>query len=222
MKLSQRLNGILEFVTPCTQAADIGCDHGLLSAQMLLSGKAGRVVAGDISGPSLEKAAVLAKSLHLEDRLETRLGDGLAVLKPGEAESIVIAGMGAMLICKMLKKGEQIAKSAQELVLSPNNYEDRLRAYLIENGFAINREQYVFDGGRYYSVISAQAGKREDYSPRELLLGKKSCNDGGYQEYLDYKRGMLQQIVNNAALGGGQAREAERLLAILEEQGDQQ
>ena len=37
------------------------------------------------------------------DRVELRLGNGLEVLRPGEAEDIVIAGMGAETICEILE-----------------------------------------------------------------------------------------------------------------------
>ena len=221
MKLSQRLKAIVAFVKPCKTAADIGCDHGMTAAELILSGRAERVIAGDISKASLEKAVVLAASLGLSDRLEARAGDGLEVLQAGEADCIVIAGLGAMLMIKMLEAQEAAAKAAKQLVLSPNNYEERLRSYCAEAGFYIERENYVYDGGRYYPVLSVQPGTPEEYTPAELYLGKAERSEGGYYEFLAEKRRALRRIIRQAEAGGGQALEAERILNLLEGAGDE-
>lgn len=218
MRLSQRLQAILEWVEPCGTAADIGCDHGRLSAELLLSGRAERVIAADISRPSLEKAVRLGRELGLEGRLETRAGDGLSVLKRGEADCIVMAGMGAMLMATLLEREEETAKAAGQLVLSPNNYEERLRAYLVGNGFLIEKERYLFEAGHYYPILSVHAGQAEPYSPAELLLGRAERSQGGREAYCSYKKETLRGIVRAAALGGGRAEEALEVLGILEEE----
>ncbi len=42
----------------------------------------------------------------MEDYIQTRLSDGVAALKPGEADTILIAGMGGGLVKHILESGE--------------------------------------------------------------------------------------------------------------------
>ena len=49
MELTDRLRAILDFVEPADTAADIGCDHGMISAALIEEKKARHVFACDIS-----------------------------------------------------------------------------------------------------------------------------------------------------------------------------
>ncbi len=150
----------MDMLSPCNTVADIGCDHGRLAAALLQSGTAQRVVAADISPASLEKARRLCSLCGLEDSLTLRLGDGLSILSPGEAEGIAILGMGGTLIARLLDATPDVAKHA-ELVLCPMRAADDLRYYLCHNGYAILDERLVADSRRVYQLIRARAGTPE-------------------------------------------------------------
>ncbi|MFA7164139.1 MAG: class I SAM-dependent methyltransferase, partial [Eubacteriales bacterium] len=94
MKIKRRLKAIANMVEPTKVIADIGTDHGYIPAYLVEKGIVDRGIAADVSRGSLAKAQDLIRAMGLEDRIETRLGDGLSVLKVGEANTIVIAGMG--------------------------------------------------------------------------------------------------------------------------------
>ncbi len=81
-------------------AADIGCDHGKLSAALAGSGRCPLVLACDLRPDPLQKARV---TCALREQVQFRLGSGLEVLTPGEAEEIIIAGMGAETIIEILE-----------------------------------------------------------------------------------------------------------------------
>lgn len=161
MEKRLRISAIVEMMPSCQTAADIGADHGQTSAMLLTGGKAQRTITTDISSESLSKARRLANQLGLQQQMEFRVGDGLSVLKKGEAQGIIISGMGAVLIIQILKQQLEVAKSAQTLVLSPNNYEDRLRVFLWENGFQIADECIAQEGARFYQIISAKPGQEQ-------------------------------------------------------------
>ena len=67
--------------------ADIGADHGRLSAVMLLSGARSALVA-DISAAALEKARKRLHALGLDNRATFAVADGLAQSVPGAAEAL--------------------------------------------------------------------------------------------------------------------------------------
>ena len=93
LRLDERLRAIEDLAPACRCFADIGCDHGRLGAQMLLSGRAQRVWFTDISAPSIEKARVLIRKLGLSDRAVFRVGDGARALdQPPDAAASSGAG----------------------------------------------------------------------------------------------------------------------------------
>jgi tRNA (adenine22-N1)-methyltransferase len=87
----ERLACAMELLGGEKVVADIGCDHGRLSCALVQSGRAERCIAVDISAPSLKKAEKLAAQLGVSDRVETRLGDGLAPLATGEADALAVS-----------------------------------------------------------------------------------------------------------------------------------
>ncbi|MBQ9941446.1 MAG: SAM-dependent methyltransferase [Christensenellaceae bacterium] len=171
MQLTKRMECLLAFCLPSAVIADIGCDHGQVAAELARRGIAERVIAADISAPSLDKARRLAEKLHIEDKVTCRLGSGLAVLKKGEANGAIFAGMGTPLIIELLEAEKETARALDFLVLSPNVYPDRLRRYLTENGWLIEKEAMVHED-KFYPVMLARRGQPRPYSEDELLIGR--------------------------------------------------
>lgn len=130
------------------------------------------MVAADISAPSLEKARILAVECGLEDRISLRLGSGLGVLEPEEAQGALLLGMGGELIARILEEAPDIAGKLT-LVLQPMQHGDRLRAYLRSRGYAILDEALVREGRRIHEMMKVRraAGalpERTDGMPDEI------------------------------------------------------
>ncbi|MFA7164087.1 MAG: class I SAM-dependent methyltransferase, partial [Eubacteriales bacterium] len=128
--------------------------------------------AADVSRGSLAKAQDLIRAMGLEDRIETRLGDGLSVLKVGEANSIVIAGMGGILISQILEKDKQIGQAVDSLVLQPMTASRELRQWLSENNYSITKEDLVKEGKKIYELILAIPGNWQIENDIHLEIGK--------------------------------------------------
>ena len=95
--LRPRLSRALDMLRGSQTVADIGSDHGRLAVALLQQGAAERVIACDISAPSLEKARALCSRCGLGGRMDFRVADGLGGLRPGEADALVMAGMGGLV-----------------------------------------------------------------------------------------------------------------------------
>ena len=75
-------------------AADVGCDHGFLTAKLLEIVPGLTMLASDVSAPSLEKARRLLGARGLSERANITVADGLsAVDRPVDA--VMILGMGS-------------------------------------------------------------------------------------------------------------------------------
>ena len=89
--LDARLSAAAELVRPGEPVADIGCDHGKLTAVLAASGRYPKVIGADLRPGPLAKAEQTLEYAGCKDRAELRLGDGLSVLSPGEVSTIVLA-----------------------------------------------------------------------------------------------------------------------------------
>ncbi len=155
MILSPRLNAIAQLVPTAHTLADIGTDHGFIPLYLIQQNRIKRAIAADISAGSLDKARRLIRQHQLEHCIETRLGNGLSVLMPGEADIILIAGMGGILIRDIIDQHEEIARSADALILQPMIAQAELRYWLLHNGYEITDEELVKEDRRIYEIIVA-------------------------------------------------------------------
>lgn len=130
--------------------ADIGTDHGFVPIELIKSGKCKGAIASDINiGPAeIAKSNIKKEGLSIQ----VRVGSGLSVLKKGEAEEIIIAGMGGKLISDIIAADMDIAKNAR-LILQPMNAQYELRKFLTENKFFVEHEDLALEGFKVYNVI---------------------------------------------------------------------
>jgi len=197
MMLSDRLKTIADFVPLNSIVGDIGTDHGYLPVYLIEKGISKKVIASDISKNSLEKIIQLVKLKGLEDKIDIRLGDGLEVFKPFEVDTLVIAGMGGLLIRDILDENKKIADSIVNFILQPNMASKELREYLYENSFEIVDEKLVKEAGKFYEIIFAKRGK--DYVEDDIYLefGKRLFlnKDPLLKEYIQHKIAMVESII---------------------------
>lgn len=139
--------------------ADIGTDHGLLPAYLLVTGRSPRAIATDIRPGPLAQARATVSQFGLQDQVDLRLGDGLAPLRPGEAGVIVISGMGGRRMAGILAARPEVSLAARRLVLQPNTEAADLRRWLVEHGFQLLEEELAREGEKIAEVMAAAAGR---------------------------------------------------------------
>jgi len=152
LRLSDRLQAIADLVRQGEIVADIGTDHGFLPISLWKKGISPHVILSDINEGPLEKAKLNISKYCPEKAFDIRQGSGLSTLKADEADVIVIAGMGGSLIADILGSEKEKAKSCMRLILQPRNAQDKLREWLVTNGFLIVDEVLVREG-RYICEI---------------------------------------------------------------------
>ncbi len=130
--------------------ADVGCDHGYVSMYLVLSGISDRAIAMDVRQGPLSAAKGNIEEFGLTDRIETRLSDGLEKLQPGEADSLVIAGMGGKLMISILDRKDLGSLGIRMGVLQPQSDLKDFREYLRNKGYTVISEKVVLEDGKYY------------------------------------------------------------------------
>lgn len=177
MELSKRLQAIAKLCTVSTSIADIGTDHGYLPIWLIENKKCKKAIAMDINVGPLERARKNIASHHLQNQIETRQSDGLKALAFGEAQGIIIAGMGGGLTIRILADHFAVTKQLEECILQPQSEIDKVRRYLWENGFCIVQENMVEEEGKYYPMLRVVRGSDAPYSEEELLYGRHLIQD---------------------------------------------
>ena len=171
--LDARLSAAAELVRPGEPVADIGCDHGKLTAVLAASGKYPKVIGADLRPGPLAKAEQTLEYAGCKDRAELRLGDGLSVLSPGEVSTIVLAGVSAQTTWEIIEKAPWVsAPGGPRLVMVPATRHSDLRRWLWEHGFAFVADRPVQAAGRWYAVMAAEyTGEVKTPTFQECLFG---------------------------------------------------
>lgn len=157
MDLSPRLERILFYIPEVPILADIGTDHGQIAIEAVQRKRARMAVATDKSAASLDKARKAVEASLLQGKISLRVGDGLTTLRTGEAQCIVIAGMGGKQIVKLLDAGGPIWANAR-LILQPNRDVAAVREWLFSDGVILSTESLVRERGRSYTILVAARG----------------------------------------------------------------
>jgi tRNA (adenine22-N1)-methyltransferase len=151
--LSKRLEAIASLITPGYIVADVGTDHGYIPIYQIQQNRSPSAIAMDLREGPLQRAREHIQMCGLSDRIHTRLSDGTAALGVGEADTIVVAGMGGELVLHILTDGEEVCRSAKELILQPQSEIAAVRRYLREHAYRIAAEDMVFEDGKYYPMM---------------------------------------------------------------------
>lgn len=153
--LIQRLNRLLQLMPYCETAADIGTDHAYLARSAVKSGRAKYAIGTDLRPGPLQAASREIQREGLTHQVSLRQGFGLSPLAPGEASTVVIAGMGGHTIREILAADLQVARGANCLLLQPNKAAGELRSWLLSNGFFLCHDDLVRDGRHSYQLTIA-------------------------------------------------------------------
>ncbi len=179
--LSKRMEAVAGLVPPqSSTVADVGCDHAYVSIKIINDKLANKVIAMDLRKGPLEIAQKNIREFEVEKQIETRLSDGLEKLLPMEADVIIIAGMGGLLMCDILKRGIDIlkVKTPPTLVLQPQSDIKEVRTYLYDNSYNIVRETMVLDNGKTYTAILAVPGNGKPYdNDEDWIYGKYNIDN---------------------------------------------
>lgn len=163
----KRLETITKYIGETDIVADIGCDHGYLLQMAIKNKNIKKGYAIDNKQGPLNSAK---NNLDKFDNVDFILSDGLKNVNNLDINCVVIAGMGGMLINSIINDSIDKFKRINKLILCPNRNVDKVRLFLVENGFKIIDEDIVFEDGKYYELIIATIGEQK-LSLNEMFFG---------------------------------------------------
>lgn len=164
VRISDRLKTVAHMCDKGAVVADIGTDHGYLPIYLVQQKIAPSAIAMDLRKDPLDKAKKHIIDNGLQDKIQTRLSDGMDKLLKDEADIITICGMGGRLIADILTKGMDIISQNTTLIVSPQSEVGDFRHFLVSHGFNIEDEKMLKEDGKYYFIIRCRRSGAEVYS----------------------------------------------------------
>lgn len=197
VKLTPRMLQVANLVPEGAAVADVGCDHAYVSIYLCQMRNCRKVLAMDVRTGPLEIATRNVAEAGLADRIELRLSDGLAKVEPGEIDTVVLAGMGGLLMMDILEAGKAVVAEVDTLVLQPQSDIPTVRRFVHEIGFAIQREAMLWDDEKPYFMMQCGRGTNETWTEVEYAYGKGLLEnkDEGLHTYLKKEKQTQIQIM---------------------------
>jgi hypothetical protein len=225
-RIPKRMLAIANMVDKSKVLADVGCDHAYISINLLENGKVERIIASDLREGPLNIAKDNIKLCGYEDRIETRLCAGLQGYEAGEVDTILISGMGGMLVKEILSESIAVTKKADTLILEPQSDLRVVRAYLKEIGFEIIDEDMLSESGKYYQIMKAV--KKSETIEDVQDIGAMAENEFGpilikkkhpvLLEFLQKRKKHFERLLqNNSFLTSQSVANSDRLAVIENE-----
>ena len=167
-KLSNRLQKCAEMVTENSKIADIGTDHAYVPIYLALNKKISFALACDLREGPLKIAQKNISNYNLSGIISTRISYGLENINENEVDEIIIAVMGGNMIVNILKNCSWKDKTSKKFILQPMKYENRLRKFLYENGYKIEKEEAVICSEKVYTAMLVKfIGEKISFTPEQ-------------------------------------------------------
>ena len=194
LKLSDRLLKLAEKVDNGESVLDVGTDHGYLPLYLWEKGISNKLILSDISEGSLKKAEEDAKEYFPDVEFDLRIGDGLKVVEPKEVDTVVMAGMGGILIKDILDFDLKKSWTFEKYILQPRKHVGRLRHYLLYHSFKIVNEDLVREGDFIWPIITAV--------PKEIAVPNGTDENDIEFEYprslIEFRNELTEEYIKNA------------------------
>jgi len=203
MYLTPRLRAIYGKVAQNSFPVDVGTDHCYIPIQLYKSRKCTKIIATEISVNGFNRAKKMLEKEDLLDVIDIRLGDGLKPIKPGEIDTVIIAGMGGLTIVDILRSSPEVLQYVNTLILQPMTDQTKLRYYLLSSGFEIVDEDLAKERNKIYEIIVTNIRKNlnKPMVKDELYyeIGYNLIKKGHplLPEYLDHKIKTTKSIIRD-------------------------
>lgn len=222
VSLSARMQAVADMVSEGNRVCDVGCDHGYVSIYLVQQKRVPGVLAMDINKGPLARAVEHVEQAGLSEYITLRQSDGLTAYQPGEAQTLICAGMGGRLMQKILEKEPLKTESFQEMILQPQSELAAFRKFLRNKGYFIIQEDMILEEDKFYPIIKAV--------PMEKGRGQQELEDRFGPLLLANRHPVLKKYLqreweNNLKLrdalrnSGDSERARDRLEELLEEAG---
>ncbi len=196
--LDSRLSLCADFVRVGAKLADIGTDHAYLPVYLVLSNRIESAIAADINSEPLSRGKQTIEKYGAQDKVSTRLCNGLEGIAPEEVTDIVIAGMGADTIIGIISSAPWLQDKSKRLILQPMTKSERVIKYLYDSGFEILEQKGCIAEGKPYCVMCVHYTGHKN-SCTELFTYTGKLHPELYEEDREFLRLQTKLLMKRSA-----------------------
>ena len=191
----KRLEAIASFLHVKDRFIDIGTDHAYIPIYMAKKG-CKEILATDIHPKALAIAQKNISEEHLESQIKTLVADGLKNITVKNYDTLVIAGMGASTIKKILSSPKEL-ESIKKIIIQSNNDLEMIRRYMNEIQYGLKEEKIIQEKHHYYIIMMFEK-MHQKLSDLEYEFGLYKKENKTYYQYLQkYYLDLYQKIPEN-------------------------
>lgn len=194
----ERIKEIASLCQGSKVVCDIGCDHAYALVYAIQEYGVEKGIAADIAEGPLINAKKTIEEYHLDKQIKTILSDGFDAIESNQFDTAILAGMGGILICDILKRALSKLKN-KKIIIEANSDTYRIRNLLSSNGFTLVAEDALYDHSKYYEILVFEEGNTT-YTQQDILYGpylrrtKPEAFIKYYQKKLKFLSSILPQI----------------------------
>lgn len=191
--LSRRLYLAASFVKTGSRVCDVGTDHGYLPVFLHKQNRCEYICATEINEKPFLNAKLNFKKENAD--IDIFLCDGLEAVASQMVDTVIITGMGGLVISGIIKRAPFLYKSGVSLILQPMTDVGELREFLAKSGFVIENEQAVVDKGRVYTVMCAAfSGVPYKLTPAKRRIGQLSPTSEANIAYIKRQERLCREL----------------------------
>ena len=214
--MDRRLSTIAAQIENGLGLADVGTDHGFLPVHLARHGYTGNLYASDINEGPLRTAIDNAEHAGVSGRIKFLLCNGLRLCPPDKVDTIVIAGMGGELICRIITESRFFKRSGVKFVLQPMSKPEEVRRMLWREGYTLTDDVTARERGRMYQIMRAEyTGEISHFDMCDALCGN-ARTDADYRALIENTLKKIRKKVRGMRLAGADCREEEALISEME------
>ncbi len=208
--LSPRLLEIAAQIEEGAAVIDVGSDHAYLPIYLVREKSARMALATDVNAGPIERSRENIERFSLSGKVGVQMANGLRGVSLHGYDTVVVAGMGGLLIWEILSGAENL--EGVRLVLQPMTAARELRKALIDGGFRIRKESIAREGEKLYVILVAELGEDTPYTEAELLVGRKNRNHPLFPELSARVAGKIEKRIEG--LSKGKERNADEIWSL--------
>jgi len=197
MILSKRLLTVKSLVPHGARLLDIGSDHALLPSSLFLDDTIRSAVVTDLKTGPLSRSRTQLEAACFGAPYSLLISDGFEAVDRDNYDFAAICGMGGELIARIINGGGD--KARIPMALQPMTAADKLRAYLWDNGFSIEKEVFTTEDARVYVVMLVKPYPSGGNSRASERLSSCECSHSPYS-YSDLYLGQCRPDTEEFAL----------------------
>lgn len=184
INLSKRLKKISDYIEKEDTVLDVGCDHALIDIYLSIKYNK-KYYASDLKENRLVNAKNNLKKYNAKNVI-LKSGNGLEVLTDCDGvDTLIVSGMGYITIIGILRNIKKIT-NINKIIIESNSNPEKVRKFMVKNGFYIYNESLVFENNFYYIISCYKRGKKR-YKKDVITYGlvKDNTDTISYKKYIE-------------------------------------